>query len=105
MNPLFSLLIVLCLLLLFLRGLLYLKTKLPTLALFGQKSADSGMFNHHYQLLQQYNIDQHYKVVIFLLNGQKHAFLLGPTQAIALDAAANTHSLSPIKNPKQGEQS
>ncbi|PIZ32246.1 MAG: hypothetical protein COY39_05985 [Alphaproteobacteria bacterium CG_4_10_14_0_8_um_filter_37_21] len=85
MNPLFSLIIVIIGLLIFLKLLQWIINKTPHFASFGKKRSQPYLSTEDIQILNQFALDPQYKIVTIMLGQHKHTFLLGPTQAIKLD--------------------
>lgn len=52
---------------------------------FSKKRSTPYLQDDDIQILNQFSLDEHYKIVILRLEGNKQTFLLGPTQAIKLD--------------------
>ncbi|HCU06752.1 MAG TPA: hypothetical protein DIC42_04120 [Holosporales bacterium] len=102
MNPLLSLVIVISALLVFLKLLQWIKTKTPHFAQLGKNRSNPYLKDDNVQILNQFSLDEHYKIVVIMLAGQKQTFLLGPTQAIKLDNPKTQESeqakLFPLKS-------
>lgn len=74
-HPILSFVIVICLLLLFMRGLYWFKNKVPSRFMEGTGLKCSASLS----------LDDRYKVVVVSIKGAEKVLLLGPTQALVLE--------------------